>query len=103
MEIMNFTKKLIEKLEKLYPGINISGYYCPPILDSDQLLEKEHVDDLLDKKPDVIWVSLGFPKQERFINIFREVYNLDSNMIGVGAVFEWVAEQNTKLLSGLQI
>ena len=31
---------MIEKLEKLYPGINISGYYCPPILDSDQLLER---------------------------------------------------------------
>ena len=30
-------------------------------------------------------------KQERFINFFREAYNLDSNMIGVGAVFEWVA------------
>ena len=85
------TKKMIEKLEKLYPEIDISGYYCPPILDSDQLLEKEHVYDLLDKKPDIIWVSLGFPKQEKFINLFRNSYNLDSNMIGVGAVFEWVA------------
>ena len=78
-------------IKKLYPGINILGYYCPPILDSEHLLEREHVDDLLDKKPDIIWVSLGFPKQEKFINFFREAYNLDSNMIGVGAVFEWVA------------
>ena len=33
------TKIMIEKLEKLYPGINISGYYCPPILDSSKLLD----------------------------------------------------------------
>ena len=32
--------------------------------DSDQLLEREHVEDLLDKKPDIIWVSLGFQNKK---------------------------------------
>ena len=90
------TKKMIEKLEKLYPGINILGYYCPPILDSEHLLEREHVDDLLDKKPDIIWVSLGFPKQEVFINLLQKEVDLNSNLVGVGGVFEWVAGTKKK-------
>ncbi len=85
------TKKMIKKIKKIYPQINISGYYCPPILDFDQLVEKKYISDLLNKKPDIVWVSLGFPKQERFINLFREKYDLESNMVGIGAVFEWVA------------
>ena len=90
------TKKMIEKLEKLYPGINISGYYCPPILDSDQLLEREHVEDLLDKKPDIIWVSLGFPKQEMFIDQVNITKDINSNFVGIGGVFEWVAGTKKK-------
>ena len=36
-------------------------------------------------------MSLGFPKQERFIYKIKKTYDIESNMIGIGAVFEWVA------------
>ena len=41
------------------------------------------------EKSDVLWVGLGMPKQERLINMIED-FNISK--IGVGAVFEWVAE-----------
>ena len=85
------TKKMIKEIKKLYPSVNIAGYFCPPVLNYDQLTQKEYLSDLIVRKPDIVWVSLGFPKQEQFINLFNKNYNIKSNMVGVGAVFEWMA------------
>ena len=85
------TKKMIKEIKKLYPSVNIAGYFCPPVLNYDQLTQKEYLSDLIVRKPDIVWVSLGFPKQEQFINLFSKNYNIKSNMVGVGAVFEWIA------------
>ena len=74
-----------------YPDINVKGFSCPPVLDANDLVSSEYLDDLLTQKPDIIWVSLGFPKQEKFISLLRKTQNINSNIVGVGAVFEWVA------------
>ena len=45
---------------------------------------------------DIVWVSLGFPKQEQFI---EKIYNqVDSNInfVGIGGVFDWVAGTKKK-------
>jgi N-acetylglucosaminyldiphosphoundecaprenol N-acetyl-beta-D-mannosaminyltransferase len=47
-------------------------------------------------KPDIVWVSLGFPKQELFIEHLSTKYPIQSNLVGVGAVFEWVAGTKIK-------
>ena len=47
-------------------------------------------------KPDIVWVSLGFPKQEMFIELLQKKYPLKSNLVGIGAVFEWVAGTKIK-------
>ena len=49
----------------MFPDINIKGYFCPPILSHDELNEYKYISDLIEKKPDILWVSLGFPKQEQ--------------------------------------
>ena len=43
-----------------------------------------------------MWVSLGFPKQEEFIYILNDKNIGNFNLIGIGAVFEWVAETKIK-------
>ena len=48
------------------------------------------------KNADVVWVSLGFPKQEEFIYELKNKYQINSNLVGVGAVFEWVAKTKIK-------
>ena len=89
-------KKLIKKLKKDFPSINIVGSFSPPVVSYEKLAEEEYVKNIIDTKPDIIWVSLGFPKQELFINLFQENYNVESNLVGVGAVFEWVAGTKIK-------
>ena len=92
----SITKKMISKLKIEFPNINILGYTCPPFLNLERLMDDNYVNDLKSKNPDIIWVSLGFPKQEKFISKLKDEINLDSNLIGIGAVFEWVAGTKIK-------
>jgi N-acetylglucosaminyldiphosphoundecaprenol N-acetyl-beta-D-mannosaminyltransferase len=82
-------------LKTEFPSINIVGSFSPPVGNYEELTEEEYVKDIIDTKPDIVWVSLGFPKQELFINLFQKKYSVESNLVGIGGVFEWVA--GTKL------
>jgi N-acetylglucosaminyldiphosphoundecaprenol N-acetyl-beta-D-mannosaminyltransferase len=80
-------EKLRNNLEAWYPGIRIVGTYTPPFR---PLLpdEQKAVEDRMAKcNPDIIWVGMSTPKQERFMeeNIERFTCGL---MIGVGAAFD---------------
>ena len=89
-------KKLITKLKNDFPDINIVGSFSPPTGSYEKLAEEEYIKNIIDTKPDIVWVSLGFPKQELFINLFQEKYSVESNLVGVGAVFEWIAGTKVK-------
>ena len=88
--------KLKSKLIKKYPNINILGYTCPPFLNYKDLIKDYYIRDLIEKKPDVVWVSLGFPKQEEFIDLLLKYNDIESNFAGIGAVFEWTAVTKVK-------
>ena len=70
--------------------------FCLSNLPYDELCKEEYVMDLMQKHPDIVWVSLGFPKQEEFISEIVKKYKIDSNFVGVGAVFEWIAGTKIK-------
>ena len=89
-------KKLKSELLKKYPNLIILGHTCPPYLNYKELVKSEYVNDLIEKKPDIVWVSLGFPKQEEFIDLLLKNNNLTSNFVAVGAVFEWSAGTKIK-------
>ena len=89
-------KKMIGKLKNDFPNINIVGSSSPPVGSYDELVQEGYVKDIIDAEPDIVWVSLGFPKQELFINLFQEKYSVESNLVGIGAVFEWVAGTKIK-------
>jgi N-acetylglucosaminyldiphosphoundecaprenol N-acetyl-beta-D-mannosaminyltransferase len=89
-------QKLIERLKRDFPEINIVGSYSPPISSYKDLADPKYIDAIQESKPDIVWVSLGFPKQELFINHLFTKYPLQSNLVGVGAVFEWVAGTKIK-------
>lgn len=56
------------ELTRLYPGLKISGTAAPPIgFDEDPRQMAAVRDHLVLKAPDIVYVGLGFPKQERLI------------------------------------
>ncbi len=88
--------KMIESIKTKYADVNIKGFTCPPNLGYEELSDEKYIDDINAKNPDILWVSLGFPKQEKFINLIKKNNSIDTNMVGVGAVFEWVAGTKIK-------
>ena len=92
----NILEKLINRLEQDFPEIKIVGSFSPPIGGYEELTEQKYIEDMQNAEPDIIWVSLGFPKQENFISDLQMKYSIESNLVGVGAVFEWVAGTKIK-------
>tara|TARA_B100001996_G_scaffold92356_1_gene68807 strand:- start:1589 stop:2332 length:744 start_codon:yes stop_codon:yes gene_type:complete len=86
---------MIKNIKNIFPNINISGYLCPKYMEADELVS-EYKNNFHSIDADIIWVSLGFPKQEVFINKLNNEENLDFNFVGIGAVFEWVAGTKIK-------
>ena len=90
------TTKMIDEIIKIHPKVNIKGFTCPPMHEVNELSKMKYLEDILKLNPDIVWVSLGFPKQEQFIDLINKKYDINSNMVGIGAVFEWVAKTKIK-------
>ena len=89
------TLEMIKNLKNKFPNINISGYICPENLSADDLASK-YKEKFTKIDADIVWVSLGFPKQELFIEKIYNEINPDTNFVGIGGVFEWVAGTKVK-------
>jgi N-acetylglucosaminyldiphosphoundecaprenol N-acetyl-beta-D-mannosaminyltransferase len=89
------TQLMINKLTQKFPDIKIAGYLCPEFLSAEDLVEK-YKEEIKSINTDIIWVSLGFPKQELFIDTLYSKIETHINFVGVGAVFEWVAGTKKK-------
>ncbi len=89
------TQLMINKLTQKFPDMNIAGYLCPEVMSADDLVER-YKKEIQNINADIIWVSLGFPKQELFIDTLCNEIETSINFVGVGAVFEWVAGTKKK-------
>jgi len=73
---------------KLYPKVKILGSYSPPFRELSIEEEFKMINDINIKKPNFLWVSLGLPKQEKWILKYHN--KIDTTfMLGVGAVFDF--------------
>ena len=82
--------RLAERLSARYPGLRVAGTYTPPFrpLTSDE--DQNVVQRLNDARPDIVWVGLSTPKQERWM--FAHTGRLQAPvLIGVGAAFDFHA------------
>jgi len=59
-------------LHRHYPALHVAGTCCPPVgfEDDEQQIESIRT-TLIDAAPDIVYVALGFPKQERLIERLR--------------------------------
>ena len=80
-------EQLADTLAERFPGINIAGTYTPPFRALDAAEETRLRAMVRLAKPDIFWVGLSTPKQERFMAEF--IGKLDVKiMLGVGAAFD---------------
>lgn len=80
--------ELKRRLVSRFPGLEVVGTYTPPF----RALTREEFSalqaDVAAAQPDIIWIGLGTPKQERFMAGVWD--RLDCGLlIGVGAAFDF--------------
>lgn len=75
-------------LQMKFPGICVVGTYTPPFRDLTASEEQELIAGVRAAKPDIVWVGLSTPKQERFMAAW--LGRLETPlMVGVGAAFDY--------------
>jgi len=85
---LGVAEKLINNFIKKFPNVKIIGNYSPPFRKLTQEEETAMIDNINKLKPNFVWVSLGLPKQERWIS--KYINHLNTNfMVGVGAAFDF--------------
>lgn len=79
------------RLAEHAPGLRVAGTACPPFgFEADDMALRRVRDDLVAAAPDVVFVGLGCPKQERLITQLRPVLP-ETWWIGCGAALAFAA------------
>lgn len=76
-----------ERLQEAFPGLAIAGTCTPPFRPMNEQEERELFALVDETRPDIFWVGLSTPKQERFMSAYLERLGVPM-MVGVGAAFD---------------
>ncbi len=82
--------QLALNLRRKHPGIKIVGGYSPPFRSLTDEEETAIAKQINDARPDVLWVGIGVPKQERWMVRMRARVDVPV-MCAVGAAFDFHA------------
>ena len=80
-----------DRLAAACPGLRVAGTSCPPFgFDHDPRTYADFCAKVVDARPDLVFVGLGYPKQERVISRLRSELP-QTWFIGCGAAVNFVA------------
>jgi N-acetylglucosaminyldiphosphoundecaprenol N-acetyl-beta-D-mannosaminyltransferase len=82
--------QLALNMHKANPGMRIVGGYSPPFRPLTAAEEDEIARQIDAARPDVLWVGIGVPKQEKWMARMRERLDVPV-MCAVGAAFDFLA------------
>jgi N-acetylglucosaminyldiphosphoundecaprenol N-acetyl-beta-D-mannosaminyltransferase len=82
--------QLALSMRRKHPGIRIVGGYSPPFREPTAEEEESLAAQINSSRPDVLWVGIGVPKQEKWMARMRERLDVPV-MCGVGAAFDFHA------------
>jgi len=84
-------QKIIARMNKEFPHIEVCGVLSPPFKkEFSEEDNQEMIQKINDAKPDVVWVGMTAPKQEKWI--YQNKDRLDVPLMGaIGAVFDFYA------------
>jgi len=83
-------ERLAEKLRARFPGLVITGTFSPPFRPATPEEDAALVARINAARPDIVWVGLSTPKQERWMAEHRAALTA-SALIGVGAAFDFLS------------
>jgi N-acetylglucosaminyldiphosphoundecaprenol N-acetyl-beta-D-mannosaminyltransferase len=83
-------ERLREVLTKRYPGLQVVGVYSPPFRTLTPEEDARVVQEINAARPDIVWVGLSTPKQERWMAAHVRRLSAPA-LVGVGAAFDFLA------------
>ena len=88
------TDQVLEKLESAlknrFPNLNICGKFAPPFRPLTEGEDRNVVKRINEARPDLLWVGLGSPKQDLWIDSHRKALEVPV-MLAVGAAFDFLS------------
>lgn len=82
-------ESLLQRLRNAFPGLPVAGAFSPPFRAASAEEDEADVARINRSGAGTVWVSLGCPKQEKWMADHRGRVN--AVMIGVGAAFDYHA------------
>lgn len=83
------------RVKRDFPNIDVCGTLSPPFRDWSPEENQGLVQQINAARPDVLWIGMTAPKQEKWVN--RNRHQLTAPVIGsVGAVFDFFAETHPR-------
>nr|WP_299853779.1 WecB/TagA/CpsF family glycosyltransferase [Sphingomonas bacterium] len=82
--------RMSARLRARFPGMVIAGCSSPPFGVLSDAEERVQIATIMASAPDIVWIGLGTPKQERWMHRhYREMPGV--TLVGVGAAFDFHA------------
>jgi len=81
-------QKLERNLKGSYPQLIVAGSYAPPFRAEVWQEDQTVIDRINNAVPDIIWVGLGSPKQDLWMQKNRPLFDA-SVIVGAGAAFDF--------------
>jgi N-acetylglucosaminyldiphosphoundecaprenol N-acetyl-beta-D-mannosaminyltransferase len=81
--------ELVQRIWRRFPGLEVSFAFAPPFRALSAEEDQKVIEGIEDSETDILFVGLGCPKQERWIDEHRS--SLSCVMVGVGAAFDFHA------------
>ena len=89
-------QKIIKIIKEKFPNIKVVSTISPPFqFEKNESENKKVIDELIEAKPDVLFLSLGAPRQEYWIENYKNLIGTKLN-VPVGAVFDYFSGEKTR-------
>ena len=82
--------ELAKKLQAQFPGLQIAGIESPPFRPLSPAEEEDSVKRIRAAQPDIVWVGLGAPRQDKWMFNHLELLAVPV-LVGVGAAFDFLS------------
>jgi N-acetylglucosaminyldiphosphoundecaprenol N-acetyl-beta-D-mannosaminyltransferase len=84
--------EILDVMTARFPGLQVVGATSPPMRDQEAEEDEAVIQQINAAEPDIIWVGLGSPKQDRWMARHRD--RLDAPvLIGIGAAFDFLSHR----------